>query len=160
LLPFTERQQFYVSGAWSQSYTMTRAYNLAGAVTSQVYPSGRSVSYTYDSAGRTTGFSGNLGDSTSRTYSSEILYTPLGGMSKEKFGTDTAIYNKLFYNSRGQLAEIREGTSYTGATDTGWERGAIINFYAGCWGMCGGHNSTTNIGGQQRQPATTGDLHS
>lgn len=65
-------------------------------------------------AGRTAGFSGNLGDGTTRNYSSEILYTSLGGMSKEKFGTDTAIYNKLFYNSRGQLAEIREGTTYTG----------------------------------------------
>ena len=44
-------------------------------------------------------------------------------MTKEQFGTSTAIYNKLFYNSRGQLSERREGTSYTGPTDTGWERG-------------------------------------
>src|SRR5712691_658097 len=65
-------------------------------------------------------------------------------MTKEKFGTDVALYNKSFYNSRGQLAEIRESTSYTGLTDTTWDRGAIINHYSNnCWGMCGGSNSTT-----------------
>jgi len=88
-------------------------------------------------------------------YSTEIIYSALGGMTKEKFGTDTALYNKLFYNSRGQLAEIREGTSYTGPNDTGAERGAIINFYGTCWGMCGGQNSTAampeNNGNLRRQ---------
>jgi hypothetical protein len=32
-------------------------------------------------------------------------------MAQEQFGTDAAIYNKLAYNSRGQLAEIKESTS-------------------------------------------------
>jgi RHS repeat-associated protein len=64
-------------------------------------------------------------------------------MTKEQFGTTTPIYNKLFYNSLGQLAEIREGLT---ANDTSWHRGAIINFYSGsCWGMCGGQNSTTQM---------------
>ena len=66
-------------------------------------------------------------------------------MTKEQFGTDTPVYNKLFYNVRG-LSEIRESTSYTGPTDTTWNRGAIINHYSnGCWGMCGGSNSTTSM---------------
>src|ERR1044072_6822221 len=65
-------------------------------------------------------------------------------MVKEQFGTTTPVYNKLFYNSRGQLAEIRESTSYTDPTDTNWNRGAIINHYSEqCWGMCGGNNSTS-----------------
>src|SRR5687767_15397830 len=38
-------------------------------------------------------------------------------MTKEQVGTNTAIYNKLCYNCRGQLAEIRAGTSDTSATD-------------------------------------------
>lgn len=61
----------------------------------------------------------------------------------------------LHYNSRGQLAEIRESTSYTGPNDTDFDRGAIINFYATCWGMCGGYDSTTampvNNGNLRRQ---------
>ena len=66
-------------------------------------------------------------------------------MTTEKFGTDTALYNKLFYNSRGQLAELRVGTY--NATDGGWwNRGAIINHYSeSCWGSCGGTNSTISM---------------
>ena len=151
--PLSQSQQFYSGTAWSQAYTVQRTpYDLAGGVTSQTYPSGHAVTYNYDAAGRLSdknaqnlAFTGNLGDGITRTYSSGILYSSLGGMTKEKFGTDTAIYNKLFYNVRGQLAEIREGTSYTGPNDTGWERGAIINFYGTCWGMCGGQNSTTSM---------------
>lgn len=142
-------QQFYVPDAtnpWShEPFTTFRTYNLGGAVTSQTYPSGRTATYAYDAAGRTSSFSGNLGGGAVRTYSSEIIYSPLGAITKEKFGTDTAIYNKLFYNSRGQLAEIREGTTYTGPTDTDWQLGAIINFYGNCWGMCGGQNSQTSM---------------
>ncbi|HBB89635.1 MAG TPA: hypothetical protein DC047_18670 [Blastocatellia bacterium] len=142
--PSSESQQFYASSAWGQAYTTQREYNLAGGITSQAYPSGRTVTYSYDNAGRATTFTGNLGDGQQKTYASEILYSPFGSMTKEKFGTDTVIYNKLFYNSRGQLAEIRESSSWTGPTDTTWDRGAIINYYSNnCWGMCGGSNSTT-----------------
>ncbi len=42
----TERQSpFYQNGVgWTQAYTSTRTYDLAGNVKSQVYPSGRTVS--------------------------------------------------------------------------------------------------------------------
>src|SRR5438045_9754341 len=67
-------------------------------------------------------------------------------MSQEHFGTQTAVYNKLFYNSRGQLAEIREGFN---PNDTGWERGAIINHYSngyGCWGAsCNAADNNGNL---------------
>jgi RHS repeat-associated protein len=153
--PLSQLQEFKTNGVWSSPFTTQRSYNRAGGVNSQTYPSVKSVAYSYDYAGRTSSFTGNLGDGTYHAYSTEIIYSPLGGMTKEKFGTDPALYNKLFYNSRGQLAEIREGTSYTGPSDDGWERGAIINFYGTCWGMCGGQNSTTampeNNGNLRRQ---------
>ena len=127
------------------NYQTSASYNVSGALRSETYPSGHSVTNTFDTAGRTSNVTGTLGDGSSRTYSTGILYSSLGGMSKEQFGTATPIFNKLFYNVRGQLAEIREGTSYTGPSDTGWQRGAIINFYDTCWGMCGGQNSTTQM---------------
>jgi RHS repeat-associated protein len=125
-------------------YRITASLNVLGGANTVTYPSGRVVNYSYDSAGRTAAVTGNLGDGTTRDYSTEIIYSPLGGMTKEKFGTTTPVYNKLFYNNRGQLSEIRDSTSWTGATDTTWNRGAIINHYSDqCGGMCGGSNSAT-----------------
>ncbi len=116
------------------NFQVTAAYNLAGAPSGETYPSGHAVTYLYDNAGRTNTFTGNLGDGTNRSYSTGITYTPFGGLAQEQFGTATPIYNKLFYNSRAQLSEIREGIT---PNDTNWERGAIINNYslqAGCSG--------------------------
>ncbi len=113
-------------GGWHPSYDVGRSYNLAGQVTSQTYPSGRTVSYGYDSAGRMNSFSGNLGDSASRTYATGITYSPFGGMRTEQFGTDTAIYHKLQYNIRGQLWDVRLSTVND---DLNWNRGAIVNHY-------------------------------
>ena len=107
------KQHFWLNGNWTTAYAMTANYDLAGHETSMTYPSGRVVNYTYDAAGRSNSFSGTLGDSTSRNYSTGISYSSLGGMSQEQLGTTTPIYNKLFYNSRGQLAEIREGLAAT-----------------------------------------------
>ena len=150
--PTSQSQQFYASGAWISSFSVSATYDKAGNVLTQTYPSVHTTSYSYDNAGRTSSFSGTLGDNAQRNYSTEILYSAMGAMTKEKFGTDSAIYNKLFYNARSQLAEIRESTSYTGPTDTTWDRGAIINHYSnqpGCWGAtC---NATDNNGNLRRQ---------
>lgn len=136
----TGRSNVKVQQTGGVNYLVSAIYNLAGAMTSETYPSLRTVSYNYDFAGRANSVTGTLGDNLSRTYSDTITYSPFGGLAQERFGTTTAIYNKLFYNVRGQLAEIREGLT---PNDTSWRRGAIINFYSTCWGMCGGENSTT-----------------
>ncbi len=133
--PLIQRQLFKANGAWGPTYQTSRAYNLAGGVSSQTYPSNHTVTYNYDAAGRlgdkdaqNVAFTGNLGDGVPRTYSGGILYSPFGEISKERYGTDTALYNKLFYNVRGQLAEIRVGTYST--DETWWNRGAILNVYS------------------------------
>ncbi|MEK6280648.1 MAG: RHS repeat-associated core domain-containing protein [Acidobacteriota bacterium] len=139
--PVTQRQQFYISGALSQSYTTQRSYNRAGAVVSQTYPSGRTVSYVYDTAGRTSSFTGNLGDSVSRTYATGITYSPFGGIGTEQFGADTPLYHKLHYNNRGQLGDVRLSTVND---DQNWNRGAIINYYSWVNFTGGGTGSDTN----------------
>jgi RHS repeat-associated protein len=135
----------------SQSYSLSYAYDLAGHVKSMTYPSLHNVTYNYDVAGRLAdkdaqnlAFTGNLGDFVARTYATGVSYDAGSRMTQEQFGTNpAAVYNKLFYNSRGQLAEIRDST--TGG-DTSWNRGAIINHYSDqCWGMCGGSNSTQSM---------------
>jgi RHS repeat-associated protein len=151
--PTSQSQQFYSNGVWSQSYTVSATYDKAGHVLTQTYPSGHTISNTYDAAGRTISFAGTLGDDLERTYSTGIVYSALGAMTKEQFGTDTPIFNKLFYNVRGQLAEIRESTSYTGPNDTTWDRGAIINHYSngyGCWGAsCNAPDNNGNLKKQE-----------
>ena len=134
------------------NYQLSGSYNLAGALLGVTYPSGHNVTNIYDQAARLATFSGNLGDNTTRTYANGILYSPTGSLVKERFGTITPVYNKLFYNSRGQLAEIRVSTSYTGPTDTNWNRGAIISSYSDqCSGVCSGSGMTDNNGNLKKQ---------
>jgi len=153
--PLSESQQFYSGTQWSQPFTTQRTYNRAGGITSQIYPSNHTVIYNYDAAGRlgdkdaqNLAFKGNLGDGgATRTYSQAITYSPFGGIAQEQFGTDTAIYNKLAYNSRGQLAEIKESTA---PNDSSWNRGKFVNWYSlGCGGAA--CNATDNNGNLRKQ---------
>jgi hypothetical protein len=64
-------------------------------------------------------FTGNLGDGVPRTYSRGISYAAAGQLKQEQFGTTTPVYDKLFYNSRQQLAEILAST--TGG-DSSWRK--------------------------------------
>src|SRR5260370_14297701 len=106
---------------------MSWGYDLAGHVTSLGYPSQHSVAYTYDIAGRSDSFAGNLGDSAQRTYATGITYDAASRMTQELFGTQAGVYNQLAYNSRGQLADIWAGTS-AGPADAShpmnWNRGS------------------------------------
>lgn len=125
--PLNYRRHFFNSGAWSGEYTIGRTYDLAGHVRTQTYPSGRTVSYAYDNGGRVSDVSGNLSDGVTRTYSTSIQYNEASKLKQEQFGTDIPLYNKMFYNVRCQLSEIRLGTT---PNDTGWDRGTVINHFS------------------------------
>jgi RHS repeat-associated protein len=128
------------------NYQTTSTFNNGGARKTLTYPSGHVVNYNYDAAGRVgdkdaanLAMTGNLGDGATRTYSAAVSYSPFGGVSQEKYGTATPIYNKSFYNVRGQLTEIRVATT---ANDTFWNRGAIINHYSDLsWAGSGSDNN-------------------
>ena len=132
----------------AKTYPLFFAYDLDGRVTSITYPSNRVVNYGYDTSGRLNSFSGNLGSGgAARTYSTGLIYDAADRLKKEQFGTDAVIYNKLWYNPRGQLSEIRESTSYTGESDVTWNRGKIINDYTlQCTGVgCNGSDNNGNL---------------
>src|SRR5205814_1639451 len=139
--PKTSRQQFYYSGAWSQPFSESLTYDLAGHVKTISYPSSvHTVSYSYDGAGRTNSFSGNLGG-TQKDYATGLSYSPFGGLTQEQFGTQTAIFNQLGYNSRGQLAQILVGSGTSGLASV--DRGKIVNWFSpSCGGA--GCNTTDN----------------
>jgi RHS repeat-associated protein len=138
--PLVQRQLFKLNGTWSATYQTSRAYNAAGRVTSQTYPSGHTISYTYDTAGRTSTFSGYLGDGAQRTYATDITYSSWGPIGREQFGTTTPLYHKAFYNIRGQLFDTRL-SSVNDLWD--WNRGRLILYYSNnhIWGQSGTDNN-------------------
>lgn len=138
--PLVMRQKFETSGVWSLDYRVARTYDLAGNVRTQTYPSGHTVTYNYDAAGRVgdsgtqfaqLAFTGNLGDGVARAYASGVIYSELGGLQQERFGTQVPLYHKLHYNRRGQLYDIRLSTQSMQASEWSWNRGAIVNYYSG-----------------------------
>jgi RHS repeat-associated protein len=121
--------------AW-QPYDMSRTYNLAGMVTSETYPSGRTINHTYNAAGQTTAVGGTLGDGVGRSYSSGATYNPAGLLTYEVFGAavtpyaaiTTPLYHKRKYNSRQQPYDVRL-SSVSGVNDS-MTHGALQFFYA------------------------------
>jgi RHS repeat-associated protein len=154
--PKSLSQRFKLNNAWgdaNHTYQVSRIYNLAGAVTSQTYASGNSVTYNYDIAGQLAdkdaqnlAFTGNLGvGGAPRTYAKGILYAPAGQLKQEQFGTSSPVYNNLSYNSRQQLIEILANTN---GTPTLMNLGRIVNQYD-CSGV--GCNGTENNGNLRKQ---------
>lgn len=125
--PLNQRQYFYSNGVWGTAYVTQRTYNLLGGVLSQTYPSGRTVSYSYDAAGRINSFTGTLGDGATRNYASSISYDSWNGIAREQFGTEVPLYHKEHRNVRGQLYDVRLSTIND---DWNWNRGAVVNYYS------------------------------
>ncbi len=151
--PLFQRQRFKTANTW-KSYQIERTYDRAGQVKWQKYPSGNSVTYNYDEAGRLAdkdaqnpAFKGTLGDGAPRTYSRGITYSSFGSITQEQFGTDVSLYHKLSYNALGQLAEIRLSTL---PDNDNWNRGKIINDYSE---QCSGAacNAADNNGNLRKQ---------
>ena len=138
--PLVQRQLFKLNNVWSDTYQTSRTYNRGGGVISQTYPSGHSIANTYDIAGQTSSFTGNLGDGSTRTYANNINYSPFGGLAKEQFGTNTPLYHKAFFNMRGQLFDTRL-SSVNDMWD--WNRGRLILYYSSnhLWGQSGTDNN-------------------
>lgn len=90
-----------------QLYAISYTYDLAGNVTSQVYPSGRIVSGEINSAGRIT----RLRDETRvRDILSNISYTAFGNIRQKAYGN--GIVNSTVFNNRLQPARINYGNVF------------------------------------------------
>ena len=93
-----------------QAYTMAYAYDRAGNLTSQRYPSDRVVDYVYDGAGRIGGvktgadgwYAGGTGDNA-------VGYEPHGGVKQLLLGN--GLWEQRRYNVRLQPTQIGLGTT-------------------------------------------------
>ena len=140
-------------GGWYPAYAINATYDFTGKMLTQSYPSGRTVTYGYDGAGRMNSFAGNLGDGTQRTYSTGVSYSPYG-MEQEQFGTQTPLYHKLHYNVRGQLYDVRVSTQSLQANEFEWNRGCLAFYYGGAgWGLSSSANNGSVTTQQHWAPA-------
>jgi YD repeat-containing protein len=103
---FASLKQFQITGATPTKYKLTYAYNHAGFLTGETYPSGRVLTYAYDDGGRLSG----VGDGTT-TFASSFAYGPHGGLTSETFG-NTAVHT-LNYNRRMQASQVKLSLSST-----------------------------------------------
>ena len=92
-----------------QTYTMSYAHNLAGALISGTYPSGRVVTTAYDNAGRLSTVNGQKTGEANKTYASSVSYTAHGAISEMKLGNN--LWEHTIFNNRLQPVLIGLGTS-------------------------------------------------
>jgi RHS repeat-associated protein len=97
LMGRTRRQRQVVE---ANTYELRYAYNAGGGLVSERYPSGRVVSYGYDSAGRLL----NVG-SGSTTYAGQMSYKPFGGLASMTLGNGAA-YSMAYDDERLQLSAV------------------------------------------------------
>jgi YD repeat-containing protein len=90
---------------------MSYGYNLAGAMISETYPSGRVVSTVYNNSGRVSQVSGQKAGEAVKTYASSFNYTAHGAVKELKLGNN--LWEHTSFNTRLQPTEIALGTSTT-----------------------------------------------
>jgi hypothetical protein len=97
------------------NYLTEASYNVSGAMTSETYPSvpgvsdRRSVSYSFDSAGRLSSLNSNATTYAPAASVSSIGYAAHGALSSETYGN--SLVHAATYNNRLQMTEIKLGTS-------------------------------------------------
>jgi len=82
----------------AQTYTLEYAYNLAGQLISEKYPSGRRVAYRVDEAGRLSNVFGG-----GRTYANGFSFAGHGGLLSMNYGNGAT--ESFSYNDRLQLTQ-------------------------------------------------------
>jgi len=94
-----------------QTFQMSYGYNLTGIMTRQTYPSGRTVTTTYDAIGRLSSMGGQKSGEAFKQYLSQLSYAPDGSPKSLQLGNGLWEHNTL--NKRWQATEIGVGTSST-----------------------------------------------
>jgi RHS repeat-associated protein len=97
-----------------QTYSMSYAYNLAGILTEQTYPSTRVVKNVLDADGDLSIVESKANtNSIFRTYANSFAFTPSGGVSRIKLGNGK--WESYSFNERLQVSSVSLGNSHGGA---------------------------------------------
>jgi RHS repeat-associated protein len=128
-----------------QNYPMSYTYNIAGAMTSETYPSGRVVTTGYDNAGRLSQISGTKTGESNKTYASQFSYTAYGAIKEMKLGNN--LWEHTIFNSRLQPILIGLGTSQSTVAAADYNRFRVDYYYG----------TTDNNGNVQQQTISVPD---
>jgi RHS repeat-associated protein len=93
-------QQFQLTGSTPTKYKLSYAYNYAGLLTGETYPSGRAIAHSYDEGGRLAQVSDG-----STTFANSFAYAAHGGLTSETWG-NTAVHT-MSYNRRLQASQVK-----------------------------------------------------
>lgn len=86
------------------NYDTSYTYNLAGALITETYPTGRTVTNTYNADGSLTGVSGRAAGQAVRSYASNFEYAAHGAATKFQYGS--GLWEETAFNSRLQVTGI------------------------------------------------------
>ena len=125
----TQRQVTGVS-----TYALSYGYNFTGLLTSESYPSGRTLSYAYDEGARLSQVSEGA-----TIYANGFTYEPHGGLSAETWGNGAV--HSIAYNRSLQVGEIKLKQSASGA-----ELQRFNYFYGTVNQSNGSVDTTKNVG--------------
>jgi len=125
-----------------QTYTFGYTYNLDDDLTTQIYPSGKVVSFDYDASGDLEQVHKQVGGN-SVIYANSFAYSPHGQIEKLRFGNHK--WETTEFNSNRQITQVGLGNS---ATDTGQWR---VNYEYGELQTNGTVDSTKNNGNLAKQ---------
>ncbi|MFY9556729.1 MAG: hypothetical protein WAV47_18615, partial [Blastocatellia bacterium] len=130
-----------------QNYRFTYGYDRAGEMTSEGYPSGRTITLGYGSAGRLISVNGQKSDEPNKRYATAMTYGPQGALSSMTFGNN--LLERTSFNSRLQPTFIKLGTTTTPAS--------VIQLDYTYGVLAGGTlDATKNNGNIQSQTVTVG----
>ena len=131
------------------SYTMAYAYDRAGNLTSQRYPSDRVVDYVYDGAGRIAGAkTGADGWYAGGTGTNAVDYEPHGGVKQLLLGN--GLWEQRRYNVRLQPTRLGLGTTKTTGSLTPAGSGLLLLDYS-----YGTSANNGNVGSQRIRAGAT-----
>jgi RHS repeat-associated protein len=120
------RQTTVVDGI-EHGYTMGYGYDLAGEMTSETYDSGRTISTTFDAAGRISGITGQKTGEAAKTYASQFSYSAHGAVVSLQLGN--LMWEHLTFNSRLQPTHIGlgENAQDSSVLQLDYEYGVLVN---------------------------------